>query len=62
MPTLRRDSGFETQMENTDGSEHRNWGVIMALNAETENAILMALKAKTGDVMRMALNTDTEKW
>ena len=39
-----------------------NYGVMMALIAETENAIVMALNAKTENVMRMTLNTDTEKW
>ena len=42
MPKLRSDN---------DGSECRNWETtMMALNAETENA------------MRMALNADTKKW
>ena len=36
MPILRRDSGPERQMENTNGSECQNQEVMATLNAEIE--------------------------
>ena len=38
MPKLKSDDdGSECQTENSDGSEHQNGEVMMALNAKTKN-------------------------
>ena len=54
-PELRKDGGFERQIESGDDSERRDWEEIVALNAKAEKWLWLWMpKLRSGD--------DSERW